>query len=78
MRLQVDRYPDGRPIDDLDTQTFTTLDDENRSSLQARLARQLGEAWALESRAAIWRNLGGAADSSFQRFLLYVGAVYHR
>jgi hypothetical protein len=77
--LQVDKYPDGLPIErDLVTQTFTTLDDENRSSLQARIARHVGKAWAVESRAAIWRNLGGEIDTSFRRFLLYVGTVYNR
>jgi hypothetical protein len=77
--LQVDKYPDGLPIErDLVTQTFTTLDDENRSSLQARLARHVSKAWAVESRAAIWRNLGGELDTSFRRFLFYVGTVYSR
>jgi hypothetical protein len=77
--LQLDKYPDGLPLRrDLVTQTFSTLDDENRSSLQVRVARHLGKAWAVESRAAIWRNLGGSVDTSFQRLLLYVGTVYNR
>lgn len=74
--LQVDKYPEGLPV--VDTQTLTTLDDENRSSLQARLARRVGEAWAIESRAAIWRNLGSQLDTSYRRFVFYVGTVYTR
>jgi hypothetical protein len=77
--LQLDNYPDGLPVErDLVTQTFTTLDDENRSSLQARLARHVGKAWAIEARGAIWRNLGGELDTQFRRAIFYVGAVYNR
>lgn len=77
--LQIDHYPDGQPVErDLVTQTFTTLDDENRSSLQVRLARRVTAAWAIEGRGAIWRNLGGELDLEFRRALLYVGAIYHR
>jgi hypothetical protein len=76
--LQLDNYPDGLPIDDLTTQNFTTLDDENRSSLQVRIARQVARAWALESRGAIWRSLGGELDTEYRRVLIYAGAVYSR
>jgi hypothetical protein len=76
--LQLDNYPDGLPIDDLATQSFTTLDDENRSSLQVRIARPLAAAWAIEGRGAIWRDLGSDLDTEYRRALLYVGAVYTR
>ena len=79
--LQIDQYPDGLLVKlerDLVTQTFTTLDDENRSSLQVRIARQVSKTWAVEGRGAIWRNLGGTLDTTFRRALLYVGAVYNR
>jgi hypothetical protein len=76
--VQLDHYPDGLPIDrDPQTQTFTTLDDENRSSLQVRIARPVARAWAIEGRGAIWRNLGSELDSEFRRAVLYVGAVYN-
>ena len=77
--LQIDQYLDGLIARaDLENQTFTTLDDESRSSLQLRLARQVSARWSVESRAAIWRNLGNTSDtSSFRRALLYVGAVYN-
>jgi len=77
--LQLDHYPDGLPVDlDLVTQTFTALDDENRSSFQVRLARHLGEAWAIEGRGGVWRDLGSELDTAYRRFLVYAGAVYSR
>ena len=77
--LQYDSYLDGLIVEkDLQNQTFTTLDDENRSSVQVRIARQVTDAWAVESRFAYWRDLGGGDDSSFRRSLVYVGAVYNR
>ena len=56
---------------------FTSLDDENRSSVQIRIGREVSTAWSIEGRAAIWRNLGGEM-TTFRRASLYVGAVYSR
>ena len=76
--LQIDQYLDGLLVRrDLQQQEFTNVEDENRSSLQLRLARRLGGQWAVEGRAAIWRNLaGGAMELDFRRELVYVGLVY--
>jgi hypothetical protein len=75
--LQLDQFLDGLIVQqDLQNQIFTTLDDENRSSLQVRVARQLSEGWALEARGAVWRDLG--SDVAFRRGLIYVGAIYGR
>lgn len=76
--LQLDNYPDGLLERDVITQTFTTLDDENRSSLQARIARHVGRWWAIEGRAAIWRNVGSDLDTAFRRTVILLGAVYSR
>lgn len=77
--LQLDHYPDGLPVGVIiNTQTFTALDDENHSSLQVRIARKIGKAWAIESRGAIWRNLGSELDAEYRRFLLSVGVTYSR
>ena len=77
--LQYDQYVDGLIVQkDLQNQTFTTLDDENRSSFQLRLARQLSETFSIESRVAYWRDLGGGDDASFRRTLFYFGGVYNR
>jgi hypothetical protein len=77
--LQFDQYLDGLVLlDDLMNQTFTTLDDENRSSLQLRLARQVTDTWSFESRAAIWRDLDGDDNTTFRRAIFYLGAIYSR
>lgn len=77
--LQIDQYLDGLIVQkDLQHQEFTSLDDENRSSLQLRLARELTESWSVEGRAAIWRDYGGIMDTAFRRALVYGGIVYSR
>jgi len=77
--LQLDQYPDGLVIKtDNQQREFTSLDDENRSSLQLRLGKPVTDAWSLEARAAIWRNLGGDTETSFRRASIYAGAIYAR
>ena len=75
--IQLDQYLDGLIVQqDLINQTFTTIEDENRSSLQARLARELTETWSLETRAAVWRDINFDNNTTFRRAIVYVGAVY--
>ena len=77
--LQLDQYPDGLVLKkDTQRSEFTSLDDENRSSVQVRIGREVSAAWSIEGRAAIWRDLGGAMETSFRRASLYAGAVYSR
>jgi len=78
--LQIDQYLDGLIVQrDLQHLEFTNIEDENRSSLQLRLARKLSPVWTLEGRAAIWRNLaGGAAELTFHREVVYAGLTYAR
>jgi hypothetical protein len=77
--LQYDQYLDGLIVEkDLQNQTFTTLDDENRSSFQVRIARQVTKTVAIETRFAHWRDIGGGDDAAFRRSLLYAGAVFNR
>jgi hypothetical protein len=73
--LQVDQYPEGIP--DLLHQELTSLEDENRSSLQILVTRALSTAWSLEARGAIWRDFG-TASASFGRELVYAGVLYQR
>lgn len=81
-QLQIDQYLDGLVIKtDTQRSEFTSLDDENRSSLQVRIGRPVSETWSIEARGAIWRNLGGdvsQADVEFRRASIYVGAIYSR
>jgi hypothetical protein len=75
--LQIDQYPDGIPVVDLSRQELTSLDDENRNSLQILITRALSAAWSLEARGAIWRDFG-TAGASFRRELAYAGVLYQR
>jgi len=75
--LQIDQYPDGVLVEkDVQHQEFTNLEDENRSSLQLRVARELSATWSLEARAAIWRDFGNADTATFRRELIYTGVIY--
>lgn len=77
--LQIDQYLDGLVVKtDLQHSEFTSLEDENRSSLQLRLGKPLSSTWSVEARGAIWRDLGGTMETSFRRASLYLGAVYAR
>lgn len=73
--LQIDQYPDGVPVINLLHQELTSLEDENRSSLQVLITRALSSAWSLEVRGAIWRDFG-TAGASFRRELAYAGVLY--
>jgi len=75
--LQIDQYPDGVVVEkNLQHQEFTNLEDENRSSLQIRLARELSSSWSFEARGAMWRDFGNSDAASFRRDLLYGGVIY--
>lgn len=75
--LQIDKYLDGLVVEkDLQHQEYTSLDDANRSSLQIRLARRMTDAFSLEGRVAVWRDIGGTLDTEYRRELIYFGGVY--
>lgn len=77
--LQLERYPDGIQVTKLDgINELTNLEDESRSSLQIRIARELTRAWSVEARGAIWRDLGSSDTGTFRRQLVYAGLVYSR
>jgi len=73
--LQLDAYPEGVP--NLVHQELTSLEDENRSSLQVLVTRALSAAWSVEARGAIWRDFG-TTGASFGRELVYAGVLYQR
>ncbi len=74
--LQLDHYPDGLPIFDPETGQPTSLDDDNQSSLQIVIGRHVSDAWSLEARAAIWRDLASASNATFRRELVSFGVRY--
>jgi hypothetical protein len=77
--VQIDQYLDGLVISsDVQHHDFANIEDENRSSIQLRLARKLTPGWSVEARAAYWRNLGSSVELGFERALFYGGVVYTR
>jgi len=77
--LQLDEYPDGILIEkDVVKPEFTSLEDENRSSLQILVTRALSTTWSVEARAAAWRDFANTGEASFRRELIYAGVIYAR
>jgi hypothetical protein len=58
---------------------FVAIDDENRNAFSLHLARDLGRAWSLEGRYALYTSALAARELGFQRQLFYLGVAYrHR
>jgi hypothetical protein len=75
--LQIDRYLNGLLVQsDFQHTSFTNLEDENRSSIQVRLARPITSTISAEMRGAIWRGIGDSMSDEFGRELLYAGLIY--
>jgi hypothetical protein len=55
---------------------FVAIDDENRNALSLHLARDLGEAWSIEGRYALYTGALAAPDPSFVRQIFYLGVAY--
>jgi hypothetical protein len=74
---QLDQYLDTLILArDVQSVSFTALDDDNRSSLQLRAAHPVGDSLSVEGRAAFWTDLSGPDDVKFRRLLLYAGVVW--
>ena len=77
LTAQLDQYLDSLLIEpELQSSTFVTLDDENRSSVQLRVARHLTPTLGLELRASYWRNLDVERDGDFSRALVSAALVW--
>jgi hypothetical protein len=62
-----------------DPDSFAAIDDENRNAFSLHLARDLGRAWSLEGRYALYTSALAARELGFQRQLFYLGVTYrHR
>ena len=55
---------------------FVAIDDENRNALSLHLARDLGEAWSIEGRYALYTGALPSPDPSFLRQIFYLGVAY--
>lgn len=75
--LQLDQYLDPLVLArDVSNQTFTSIEEENRSALSVRLSRRLGGAWAAEARWAFYADSLSEDDLEFRRHLLYGGITW--
>lgn len=61
---------------DVQSQTFVSIEDENRNSLKLDFARDIGESMALEARLAIYSNEFATQELKFRRQTAYFGLVY--
>jgi hypothetical protein len=57
---------------------FVAIDDENRNAFSLHLARDLGRAWSLEGRYALYTSALAARELGFQRQLFYIGVAYRQ
>lgn len=75
--LQLDQYLDPLLLArDVSNQTFTSIDDENRSALSARLSRQLSRGVSVESRWAFYADSLSDDDLRFRRHVVYGGLIW--
>ena len=76
---QLDRYPEPQLVArDIANQTFTSLDDEARSSAAVRLGRGFGDGWQAELRWSYQVSALGDPAADFQRQLIYAGMAWER
>ncbi len=61
---------------DVQSQTFISIDDENRNAISVHLARDLGASWTIEARYAIFTNEFATKRLSFRRQIVYVGMTH--
>jgi hypothetical protein len=78
--LRFSRFDDPFLVTPLQTR-FVDIDDENRSTITLRLARDLTKHCTLGIRYSLYVNESGRADSgikspNFQRHLLFVGVRF--
>lgn len=62
---------------DVNSQTFLTIDDENRNAASLHLSRDLNRRWIAEARYALYTNEFATDYLRFRRHLAYAGLAYH-
>jgi hypothetical protein len=62
--------------DEFNSQTFVSIDDENRNSLSLHLTRKLRDKLAVEARYAIFSNEFADSELTFRRQTAYLGLTY--
>jgi hypothetical protein len=78
-QLLVNRYLDPVLLDrQVASQTFVSIEDENRNALIADIERPIGHSGvAIEARYSFYTNELGSTPASFQRHVVYLGVSYH-
>ncbi len=61
---------------DVQSQSFISIEDENRNSLKLDFARDIGDSFAVEARLAIYSNEFATQELSFRRQTGYLGVIY--
>jgi hypothetical protein len=61
---------------DVQSQTFVSIEDENRNSLSLHLARDFGKDWGVEGRYAFYSNEFATEELRFRRQTAYLGVLY--
>jgi len=61
---------------DIQSQSFISIDDENRNSLSLHLAKDLWAGWSAETRYGIFSNEFTSSDLSYRRQIFYLGLLY--
>lgn len=75
--LQLDQYLDPLVLArDVSNQTFTSIEEENRSALSVRLSRKLRGKWAAEGRWAFYADSLSQDDLEFRRQVFYGGVTW--
>jgi hypothetical protein len=75
--VQIDQYLDPLVLArDVSNQTFTSIEEENRSALSLRLSRRLRGNWAWEARWAFYADSLSQDDLEFRRQLFYGGVTW--
>ncbi len=75
--LQLDTFLDPLLLArDVQSQSFVTIDDENRNSLSVHLAKDVSNKWSVEARYALFSNEFATRKLNFRRQIFYSGAVY--
>lgn len=77
LALQVDQYLDPLVLArDVTSQTFTSIDDENRSEVSLRLSRAVRAGFAAELRVATYADSLSDDDLRFRRTVVYTGLTW--
>lgn len=76
LALVIDDYLDPLIVArDVLSQSFSTIDEENRSSASVHVSRDLGQVWSIEARYAVITRALASDDTRFFRQVVYAGAV---